>query len=222
MLKRLERYIGVLFLVCLFSGANLLLSAEVLVTNDGTRITGEIVGFDNGFYQIQIGRFIKKVAASDVRQIIDVTGPSESLASPVVSSSVAVPVASTPSYRNPAPASGSSIEATDSPKAMLDKITSGNPALAQYMEMQKSNGVSSDAMMNQVKQMQGNPMMLQMMSKFKDPAFQQNFLANINKMKEAMNPNADGTSQPVSSEPDPNVEMLKGLFQQLNNAKPPQ
>jgi hypothetical protein len=223
MLKR-RKIISVIFLICLFSGAGFLLSEEVIITNDGTRITGEIVGFDNGWYQIQIGRFVKKVAESDVRQIIDVaTGSAESLSATVspsaVSKSAGSPPAISPNYSG---ASGTSIEATDSPKAVLDKITAGNPALAQYMEMQKSNGVSSDAMVNQLQQMQGNPMMLQIMSKFKDPAFQQNFLANINKMKEAMNVSDDGTIKPESQEPDQNVQVLKGLFEQLNNAKSPQ
>jgi len=181
------------------------MATETIVTNDGTRISGEIVGFENGYYQIQIGRFIKRVAESNVRQIIDSVPllPATPDISPVVS--------------NPS----GTIEGTDAPGAVLEKLKAGNPALMKYMEMQKSNGVSGEAMMNQVKQMQGNPIMLQMMSKFKDPAFQKNFLDNISKMKEAMNPNKDGSSNTEDTAREQNVEMLKGLFQQLNNAKPP-
>jgi len=191
------------------------MAAETIVTNDGTRISGEIVGFENGYYQIQIGRFIKRVAESNVRQIID-AAPVSAAATGSIPLLTATPDIS-PVVSNPS----GTIEGTDAPGAVLEKLKAGNPALMKYMEMQKSNGVSSEAMMNQVKQMQGNPIMLQMMSKFKDPAFQKNFLDNISKMKEAMNPNKDGSSNTEDTAREQNVEMLKGLFQQLNNAKPP-
>ena len=223
---KFSKVVTVLIFLCLSLMANDLIAGETIVTNNGTRISGEITGFENGYYQIQIGRFIKRVAANDVRQIIDDGGIAEAsvpaLPAAISSAPIPAPVPTRLSGSGQVPnnASSYSLEPTDSPKAVLDKISDGNPALSKYMEMQKSNGVSSDAMMTQVKQMQGNPAMLQMMSKFKDPAFQQKFLANITKMKEALNPNLDGRSEPANSEPDQNVEVLKGLFEQLNNAKP--
>ena len=217
------------FILVLFVTITSSFAGEIIVTNDGKRISGEIVGFENGQYHIQIGRFVKRVSESDIRQIIDSSTQSSTNANhpPEVvvpsTSHVSHPVSSTSEsiyHANYAPEPENRLESTDSPESVLNKLTAGNPALSKYLEMQKSNGVSGDAMMNQVKQMQANPMMLQMMSRFKDPAFQKNFLANIEKMKGAMNPGQDGISG--DGKPDPNVELLKGLFKQLNEAKPGQ
>jgi hypothetical protein len=207
--KMQEKYMFLIVLLVAGTVSSSLFAAETIITNTGKRFTGELVGFENGYYHLQIGKFVKKVAESQVVQIVDTTAVGATAAPSPAAIAPAQPIPAQPSVAPSSQPSG--LTASDSPQAVLDKISATNPALMKYMEMQKSNGVSPDAMMGQIKQMQGNPAMMQMMSKFKDPAFQKTFLANIKKMREAMDPEGKMPQ-------DPNIKLLEGLFGQLNNS----
>jgi hypothetical protein len=222
---KMKSVLFLLLLVFTWGSAVSGLMAETIITNDGKRIKGEIVGFENGAYQVQIGKFIKQVPEFRVRQIlndddiqqqgnnfsmISVNDASGSAEEGSRTKSNGVNKFNSNTTVSQEPGAQNELNPTDSPETMLTKITSGNPALQRYMEMQESNGVTSEAMMGQIKQMQSNPMMLSVMSKFKDPAFQKTFLENLKKMKKALNPNGEEGPE------DENIAVLRGLFQQLN------
>ncbi len=175
---------------------------EIITRTNGTEIRGEIVGFENGVYFVQIGKFTKKIKESDVKDIRD----SEL--------SVSVPV-SQPVNNHSAAVTG--------PHNLLKQIQNtqkSNPGLNKLLKMQEQKGTSdplnpeniSPAMMGQIQQMQGNPMMMQMMNRFKDPGFQKKFMDNILKMRKALNPGSDPSN-------DPQLQTLQGLFQKLNTMK---
>jgi len=185
-------------------------AAEIIVKHDGTEIRGEIVGFQQGVYLIQIGGYTKRISEKDVKEIRDLGAPSVPAQAPVPVTAPAAPAM--PAF----PAlGGNPLEMLSS----LSQMQSNNPALAKLMELQQQRGPDNPLtpeevppeLRGQLEQMQANPGMMQMMSNFKDPAFQQRLLENLKKMRQSLNPSANPND-------DPNMKALEGLFQRLNTA----
>lgn len=187
------------------------LAGEIMVTKDGTEIRGELVGFDADAhaYLMRIGRFTKRVDEGTVVEIRDDGAPAAAArpdlpAPPVVPSLPAAPAA--------APGGGIG-------DLMQQLQGAGGGGLQALLSLQGAGGGAPldpaslpPEALAKAQQLQNNPMMGQLMQKFRDPAYQAQLLESLRTMRRAMNPGAAPT------EDDPQLQQIEGLFRQLRQA----
>lgn len=202
--------------------------AETVVLRDGSTITGELVGFENGEYRIKIGRFVKVIPEGDIQDVRDGAGGStaDSAADDAGDSSDAAPVAASsedppprPTSRTPArpvqPAAGGGDKVGDLQsilkQAMQDAgvTDSGNLVESQGMQDTLSSFTGGKGNMSpaELEELQKNPQVQEVVKQYADPEYQKGILSAI---EDQWGDNPDSKGQ---------VDTLKKLFDYLNQVK---
>ncbi len=186
----------------LMSTRTCLQAAEVIIKNDGTKVIGELIGYDEASqsYLVQIGSFTKKVPEGEIQEIRDL-GEGQPL-----------PISNVPAKSNKAP----------DIQSLLSQVTNmkqDSPELQQLLQLQQASGSGNPldpatlppGMAAQLQGLQNGPGMGALFERFKDPAFQRTLLENLKKMRSALGDSATEGS-------DQQLQMIEGLFKKLNTA----
>lgn len=196
---------------------------DEIILKDGTVVRGELVGFESGVYTVRIGRFDKKIpeaSVSDVRSGPSGVSGTSTRATLVTSStsarntakrvSPARPVAgpgdaSVPGGTDPSPLPGRVEEilgklGIDAGKADPQSVSSTAGLVEQII------GGKGRVDPAELEALKNNPFAEKLVERFADPNYQKSLLEGIQEMQEKVNP----------GQPNPMVDHLKGLFEQLN------
>ncbi|MBI4865998.1 MAG: hypothetical protein HY816_03515 [Candidatus Wallbacteria bacterium] len=182
--------------------------AERLLLVNGLEVKGYITGNENGHYLVQIGKYTKRVPESQVKSIVDdaATAPAPSgVAAPAPSAAAggAIDIAKLLGGAGGGGQMGGGIDLS----ALLGGAGGGGGGLDVSKILGGGGGGAMD--LSGLLGGGGGGNIMAMAEKMKDPAFQQQFLAQIEER------NRSGGNPGAAT---PYINMLKGLFAQLNSA----
>lgn len=203
--------------MCVWAGT---CHAEQIVMQDGTVVRGELVDFQNGVYTVKVGKFLKTIPET---RIADVR-PDGAVA-PAQAAPLATPVPAAqplpgarPAGTQPIPG-GAALPSMDGamqmlkgaaggqqvdPRAVNDtlkKLGTTDPGISSAVQQMISGGGID---MGAIQQLQNSPEMGKMIERFRDPNYQRSLIDGLREM------------QGQEGQPNPMVDQLQGLFQQLN------
>lgn len=202
--------------------------AEQIVMRDGTVVKGELVDFQNGIYTVKVGKFLKTIPEARIADVRpdSATGaapaaPAADLAQPGVQMlppAGARPAAAQPIYgggaaATPVPGVGAALQmlkganggaavSQGSVNQSLKALGASDPSIAAAVQQMMSGGAPD---MNSLQQLQNNPAMEKLVERFRDPQYQKQLIDGLRNVQ----------SQ-EGGQPNPMLDQLQGLFQQLN------
>jgi hypothetical protein len=186
------------------------LLADEVVLRDGTVVTGDVVDYRSGHYAVQIGRFRKWIPESDVQDIRGVQPPAAAAGAAAAAPTAPGGVPATA----PAPGAGAAVAGLTGdavsgmmrqlgidPKSLTESLRTGGPTATLQQLMRQADPA-------QLQELQRNPLMQQLVDRFKDPAYQKQLLESLTILSEKMNP----------GQPNPMLGQVRMLLDQLNQA----